>query len=318
MLKYFIAFVGCLFSQLAFGQITTSAIKGQVKNEIQEMLSGASIQLTHEPTGVKYGAISREDGRFNLSNLRVGGPYRLEVSFVGFENRVIEGIVLKLGEEKDFNLVLTNAVIEIEDLVFIEGVEDFDRNKTGARQIIDNATLRKIPTISRSTADIYKLSPSASGNSFAGRNDQFNNFSLDGSIFNNPFGLDAAAPGGQANAQPISLDAIDQIQVSLAPYDVTMSGFTGASVNAVTKSGTNEVKGTVFGFYRNQDLTGKKVRGEEIFIPNLSQIQTGFSVGGPIIKDKLFYFANFELERREDLGSNFIASGSAGAAENIS
>ncbi|HEY9116574.1 MAG TPA: TonB-dependent receptor, partial [Roseivirga sp.] len=167
-------------------------------------------------------------------------------------------------------------------------------------------------------ADIYKLSPSANGNSFAGRNDQFNNFSLDGSIFNNPFGLDAATPGGQANAQPISLDAIDQIQVSLAPYDVTMSGFTGASVNAVTKSGTNEVKGTVFAFYRNQDLIGKKVRGEQIFTPDLSQIQTGFSVGGPVIKDKLFYFANFELERREDLGSNFLARGSADPADNIS
>ena len=151
-----------------------------------------------------------------------------------------------------------------------------------------------LPTISRSASDFTRLEPTASNGSFGGRNDQFNNFSLDGAIFNNPFGLDAATPGGQTNAQPVSLDAIDQIQVSTAPYDVTQSGFTGAAVNAVTKSGTNEFKGTVYGFYRNEDMTGSKIKGQEIFVPSLTQQQTGFSVGGPIVKNKLFFFTSRE------------------------
>ncbi|MDX1328088.1 MAG: TonB-dependent receptor, partial [Arenibacter sp.] len=149
-----------------------------------------------------------------------------------------------------------------------------------------------------------RLEPTASGNSFGGRNDQYNNFSLDGAIFNNPFGLDAPTPGGQTDAQPISLDAIEQIQVATAPYDVTQSGFTGASINAVTKSGSNEFEGTAYGFYRNEDLTGGKVKGESVVKPSLKQNQYGFSLGGPIIKNKLFFFVNFEKDERDDLGTN--------------
>ena len=170
-----------------------------------------------------------------------------------------------------------------------------------------------LPTISRSAADFTRLEPTASNGSFGGRNDQFNNFSLDGAIFNNPFGLDAATPGGQTNAQPISLDAIDQIQVSTAPYDVTQSGFTGASVNAVTKSGSNEFKGTVYGFYRNEDMTGSKIKGQDIFVPSLTQQQTGFSVGGPIVKNKLFFFANYEQDERSDLGQSWLPNTGSGA-----
>ena len=170
-----------------------------------------------------------------------------------------------------------------------------------------------LPTISRSAADFTRLEPTASNGSFGGRNDQFNNFSLDGAIFNNPFGLDAATPGGQTNAQPISLDAIDQIQVSTAPYDVTQSGFTGASVNAVTKSGSNEFKGTVYGFYRNEDMTGSKIKGQDIFVPSLTQQQTGFSVGGPIVKNKLFFFANYEQDERTDLGQSWLPNTGSGA-----
>ncbi|MEL6356638.1 MAG: TonB-dependent receptor, partial [Bacteroidota bacterium] len=134
----------------------------------------------------------------------------------------------------------------------------------------------------------------------------------------NPFGLDAATAGGQSNAQPISLDAIEQITVNLAPYDVTQAGFTGAAVNAVTKSGTNDFHGTVYGFWRNQDLTGSRVDGDKIFVPELTQFQTGASLGGPIIKDKLFFFANFEIERRDDLGSNFIASRAGTSGDQVS
>ena len=170
-----------------------------------------------------------------------------------------------------------------------------------------------LPTISRSASDFTRLEPTASNGSFGGRNDQFNNFSLDGAIFNNPFGLDAATPGGQTNAQPVSLDAIDQIQVSTAPYDVTQSGFTGATVNAVTKSGSNEFKGTVYGFYRNEDMTGSKIKGQDIFVPSLTQQQTGFSIGGPIVKNKLFFFANYEQDERTDLGQAWLPNTGSGA-----
>lgn len=189
----------------------------------------------------------------------------------------------------------------------------FGSDRTGAETNVGRKELTTLPTISRSASDFTRLEPTASNGSFGGRNDQFNNFSLDGAIFNNPFGLDAATPGGQTDAQPVSLDAIDQIQVSTAPYDVTQSGFTGATVNTVTKSGSNKFKGTVYGFYRNEDLTGSKVKGEDIFVPSLTQSQTGFSIGGPIIKNKLFFFANYEQEQREDLGQSWLPNRGTGA-----
>ncbi len=189
----------------------------------------------------------------------------------------------------------------------------FNNVRTGAQTSVTATQLKVLPTISRSASDFTRLEPTASNGSFGGRNDQFNNFSLDGSIFNNPFGLDAATPGGQTNAQPISLDAIEQISVSEAPYDVTQSGFTGASVDAVTKSGTNEFRGTVYGFYRNEDLTGGKINGQDVFKPSLSQNQYGVSIGGPIIKNKLFFFANFEKDEVTELGSSFVPNTGSGA-----
>jgi hypothetical protein len=185
----------------------------------------------------------------------------------------------------------------------------FDDKRTGASTNINNRLIRTMPTISRSADDYLRLTPSASatynGLSFAGRNGQYNNFSLDGAVFNNPFGLDAPTPGGQTNAQPISLDAIDQIQVNVAPYDVTQAGFTGAGVNTVTKSGNNNVTGTVYGFFRNQSFTGKKVEDTKITVPDLKQLQVGAALGGPIMKNKLYYFLSFETEQRTDEATAF-------------
>ncbi|MDH4059138.1 MAG: TonB-dependent receptor, partial [Cyclobacteriaceae bacterium] len=237
---------------------------------------------------------------------------------VGYETKNAEEIYLKLGENLKLDFQTKPAATELGEVVITGGSELMNKDKTGASMAFDNSTIRKLPTITRSAADIYRLAPSSDGNSFAGRNDQYNNFSLNGAIFNNPFGLDAATPGGQTDAQPISLDAIDQIQVSIAPFDVTQAGFTGAAVNAVTKSGTNNIEGTVFGFFRSDALTGKKVKGEEIFVPELKQQQIGFSVGGPIKKDKLFFFANFEMERRDDLGSSFVSAKPGLSGENVS
>jgi hypothetical protein len=304
-----IAVLGFLFISLtATAQVTTSNIRGTVVDDQNVPLLGANIVAVHSPTGTRYGAISNEEGRYNLLNLRVGGPYQVTISYVGFRDQMRDDIFLSLGKTFSFDAQLVSESQALEEVVLVgDQGGTFGSDRTGSETSLGRRELTRLPTISRSASDFTRLEPTADGNSFGGRNNQYNNFSLDGSIFNNPFGLDAATPGGQTNAQPISLDAIDQIQVSLAPYDVSQAGFTGASVNAVTKSGTNEVHGTVYGFFRNQDLTGSKVDGEDIFVPDLTQTQFGVSIGGPIVKNKVFFFANFESDKREDLGSNFVA-----------
>ncbi len=302
-----------LFSLLlAFGlqaQVTTASLTGAVTDEQGEPLIGATVVAIHLPSGSQYGTTTREDGRYDLPNLRIGGPYEITASYVGHKSFSYTGISLKLAQKLELNFKLPAESVQLETAVITAEVDPILNNeRTGASTNIDEATLQNLPSISRSAQDYYRLTPSSDGNSFGGRNDKMNNFTLDGSIFNNPFGLDAATPGSQTSAQPVSLDAIEQIQVNIAPYDVTQAGFTGAAINAVTKSGTNTFHGTVFSFYRNQDLTGGKVRGEEIFVPDLTHLQAGFSLGGPIVKDKLFFFANAEIERRSDLGSNFLAA----------
>ena len=311
-------FLTCICTVSAFSQVTTSAINGTVTDENGEGLPGANVVAIHVLSGTQYGTSTRPDGKFNLPNLRVGGPYTVTATFIGYQEQSIDFIYLDLGQNLAVKFEMQEEATQLGEVVVTAEGDVINSDRTGAGTNIDNERLTALPTISRSAADIYRLSPQSDGNSFGGRNDQYNNFSLDGSIFNNPFGLDAATPGGQTDAQPISLDAIDQIQVSVAPYDVTQSGFTGAAVNAVTKSGTNKFSGTVFGFFRNQDMTGSKVSGREIVVPDLRQFQTGFSLGGPIIKNKLFFFANAEIERREDLGSNFIAAGAGASGENVS
>jgi len=303
-----------------FAQVTTATISGAViSKSSDEDLVAAAVVAVHEPSGTRYGTTTRDNGSFTLPNLRVGGPYTIQATYLGYKTYTYNDVFLSLGQKLFLNLRLESEDVQLDDIVITASPNGLmSSERTGAETNIGSKQLQKLPTISRSASDFTRLTPSASGNSFGGRNDQFNNFSLDGSIFNNPFGLDAATPGGQTDAQPVSLDAIEQINVSLAPYDVTQAGFTGASVNAVTKSGTNELKGTVFGFYRNQDMTGSKVRGNDIFVPELAQLQAGFSLGGALVKDKLFFFANFEIERREDLGSNFVASRPNLNGENVS
>ena len=297
-----LVFVG----HLAFAQITTSNIKGLILDENSQPLPGANVVAVHNPTGTKYGAASNFDGRYNIYNMRVGGPYTITITYIGYKERTFTDVYLTLGTTEDIDASLEQDSQQLGEVIITasEGTGTFSNDRTGAQTSVRRRDLTRLPTISRSQADFTRLEPTASNGSFGGRNDQFNNFSLDGAIFNNPFGLDAATPGGQTNAQPISLDAIDQISVSTAPYDVTLSGFTGAAVNAVTKSGTNEFHGTVYGFTRNEKLTGDKIKGEEVTRPKLDQTQYGVSLGGPIVKNKLFFFANFEKDDRDDLGSN--------------
>ncbi|RIA10070.1 carboxypeptidase family protein [Flavobacteriaceae bacterium MAR_2010_72] len=310
-----------MFSSLVVvGQVTTSNIKGLILDESDQPLPGANVVALHTPTGTKYGAATNFDGRFNLLNLRVGGPYTITISYVGYKEQVLENVFLTLGKTENIDTTMVPDSEQLDTVVITGsgGTGTFGSDRTGAETNVGRRELTRLPTISRSAADFTRLEPTASNGSFGGRNDQFNNFSLDGAIFNNPFGLDAATPGGQTDAQPVSLDAIEQIQVTTAPYDVTQSGFTGASVNAVTKSGTNDFHGTVYGFYRDESLTGGKVKGDKIVKPKLEQTQYGLSIGGPIIKNKLFFFANFEKDDRTDLGTNGWAPNTGSGAINES
>ncbi len=307
--------IACMISLTAFAQVTTSNIRGAVTDLQGEPLLGANIVAVHMPTGTRFGTTSNEDGRYNLLNLRVGGPYVITITYVGFAPKEESDVFLTLGVTYTLDAELVEQSQALEEVVLVsDRGGTFGSDRTGAETSVGRRELTRLPTISRSTNDFTRLEPTASNGSFAGRNDQFNNFSLDGAIFNNPFGLDAAQPGGQTDATPISLDAIDQIQIATAPYDVTQSGFTGASVNAVTRSGSNEVYATVYGFFRNDDLTGGKINGDKVFKTGLEQTQFGVSVGGPIVENKLFFFANFERDDLTELGTaGFVPNRGSGS-----
>ncbi|MEM7548856.1 MAG: TonB-dependent receptor [Bacteroidota bacterium] len=312
ILILFVLFPGLIWAQ----GVTTSGMNGLVTDELGEALPGANVVAVHEPSGTKYFGTTSEGGLFTIQGMRVGGPYTVTISFIGFENYILEGVSLTLGETYSVFAFLSEDAVQLETIE-ITGIQDpnLSVDKTGAATSISQEQIVNLPTIGRSAQDYYRLTPAASGNSFGGRNNQFNNFSFDGALLNNPFGLDAAVAGGQAAANPISLDAVEQIQVSLSPFDVRQAGFTGAAVNLVTRSGTNEVSGSVFGFFRNENLTGGEVSGNDIVVPELNATQFGFRVGGPIVKNKLFFFVNYEGERREDAGSNFLAARSEAEAQ---
>ena len=302
-----------------FSQVTTATLTGIVKNKKNDALSNATVNVQFAEAGIQLNVLANAAGQFTIPNLRVGGPYKITASYVNYETRSVDSVYMELGQNNFVELILEEKAKEMSGIVVTATASQAAVKKTGASTNISNRLITDLPTISRSADDYLRLTPSASptynGMSFAGRNGQYNNFSLDGAVFNNPFGLDAPTPGGQSNAQPISLDAIDQIQVNVAPYDLTQAGFTGAGVNTVTKSGTNTTHGTVFGFFRNEALTGKNVSGTKLVVPTLTDVQAGFSLGGAIIKNKLFYFANFETQQRQDEATSYVARNSSNAGE---
>jgi len=292
-------------------------MKGLVLDSKGQPLPGATVVATHLPSGTTYGNATRDNGQFDLLNMRIGGPYEIKVSFVGYEPFVENNVQLVLGKTYETRVTLREGGAQQLEEVVVRGNRDGQINpdRTGAVTNISATAIRTLPTISRSQEDFTRLTPQASGQSFGGRNTLYNNFSLDGSIFNNSFGLDSPTPGGQTNSQPVSLDAIEQIQVSLAPYDVRQGGFTGAGINAVTKSGTNSLKGTAYTYFRNENLIGRKVDGATIDNPSLKFNQTGFALGGPLVKNKLFFFTNAELTRQTDPGQTFRPATSAAEAQ---
>ena len=300
-----------LAAQFIFAQgVTTSGLSGLISNQENTPLVGTNVVVTHEPSGTQYGTMVRDGGAYTILNMRVGGPYTITVSYIGYKTQVEENIYLNLGAATNINFQLAQEAIEMVG-VDVTAVQDdvMNANRTGAATFVGEDLLAQMPSIKRSTRDLTRLDPRSDGNfSFGGRNWLYNNISLDGSYFNNPFGLDDPAPGGQSNAEPVPFDAIEQVQVSVAPFDVREGGFTGAGINTVTKSGTNDFGGSVYSFSRNEVLQGNTVAGNDVIAnPALSYNQSGFTLSGPILKNRAFFFVNYERERRTDPGSNFVA-----------
>ncbi|MBL7027336.1 MAG: TonB-dependent receptor [Candidatus Marinimicrobia bacterium] len=304
-----------LLTGMIYGQgVTTAAISGKVTNTDGEVLVGANVIALHVPTGTVYGASTMTDGYYYIPNMKIGGPYVVSASYIGYSDQRKDDLFLALNVDQFYGFNLQAEAMQGGTVLVTAEQSEINPNRTGAETSINTELLESLPTISRGQKDFTRLTPESDGNSFGGRNNLYNNFSLDGSIFNNPFGLDYAVPGGQTEAQPVSLDAIEQVQVSIAPFDVREGGFTGAGINAVTKSGTNTFKASVYHYLRNEALVGTKVGDVETENLDFATSQSGISLGGPIIKDKLFYFVNFEAERRDQLAHNFIADdGSTGA-----
>ena len=299
--------------------VTTAALHGVVYDYTGEPVPGANVIAVHLPSGTRYGAATRVDGRYNLPNVRIGGPYRVTFTFVGLSDRVEEGIELSIGQDMELNAILSEGAVGLDEGT-VTATSDplLNSDRTGAATFVERAELEALPTISRSTEDFTRLTPQAAGLSFGGRNVLYNNFSLDGSIFNNPYGLDSPVPGGQTGAQPVSLEAVDQVQVSVAPYDVRQGGFTGAGINTVTKSGTNNFQVVAYTYRRNESLIGDEVAGQQVTNPDLQFSQTGLSIAGPILANKLFFYANVERERRDDPGTTFRAARPGVTGEGVS
>ena len=315
--------LACLLPFLSIAQVTTSAFEGQIVDKSGAGIPGATVVLTHVPTGTRNGTQTDAGGKFLLNNLRPGGPYAVQVSFVGYAPQAQENLFLNLGKVARHTLSLVEAATALNEAVVTGNKSDpFTADKNGQAFYLDQQAIRNAPTVNRSLGDITRLMPQGNKNSFGGSNYRFNNLSIDGMATNDVLGFQepasgaggtvaAGTPGALAGTQPISLDAIDEISVVLSPFNVTLGNFTGANINAVTKGGTNRLAGSVYSYARNQAITGKSVDGLRTPIETYYDVQSGASLGGPIIKNKLFFFGNYELQRREEPVS--FAPGSAGA-----
>ena len=298
-----------------FAQITTSTISGIVKTGKGDVLSGASIHVVHEPTGTQYRAVTNKGGVFVIPAARPGGPYTIHASFVGYKMGELKDINTSLGLTENVEFVLVEDGVVLKD-VLVTGNRTgiFSKNKTGAAQQFGRRELTSIPITGARTIDgVTKYNPFGNGNSFGAQDSRMNNFTIDGSQFNNNFGLGSSAQaGGRTGASAISLDAIDQLQVNVAPFDIRQSGFTGAGINAVTRSGTNEIEGSVYQTQRNNSsrYVGDNARGVTVTASKFDEKVQGFRLGAPIIKNKLFIFGNYEQIERTEPGTTWTSSGS--------
>jgi len=291
----------------AMAQITTSGLSGSVTADGEDVI-GATVEATHVPSGTRYNAVTNAKGKFTINGMRVGGPYEVKISYIGYETRIIKNVTLQLGETYNLNTSMNEDAKQLGEVVVVAKGSKFNVEKTGASTNISNAQITNMPTVSRSITDITRLSPyGGNGMSFAGADGRTANFTVDGANFNNNFGLSSKLPGG---GNPISLDAIEEMQVVISPFDVRQTNFIGGGVNAITKSGTNDFKGTAYVYHRNENMKGDAIEREQISGAREKDQQTtwGFTFGGPIIKNKLFFFANGEMIKTPTVASRWRGS----------
>ena len=301
----------CSLTVMAQG-VTTASINGQVLDSDNQPLPGANVVAVHTSSGTTYGAASDFDGYYRMSNMRTGGPYTLTISYVGYNEYKLENFYLQLGESKRISINLSEDSNVLDEIVITAtGDGIFDSGKTGAETHVSQRQVSMLPSISRNISDFARLTPQAkvTGDdviSISGQNNRYNAIYIDGAVNNDVFGLAGnGTNGGQTGVSPIALDAIESFQINVAPFDVRQSGFAGGSINAVTKSGTNTTEGSAYGFLRNQDFAGKTpigligADGERKKLADFTAKTYGVRVGGSIIKDKLFYFVNYERQDNE-------------------
>jgi outer membrane receptor for ferrienterochelin and colicin len=287
-------------------QVTTSSMSGTVKDGKGQALVGATVSLTHNPTGTVYTSVSRNGGTFDIPNIRAGGPYKLEITFVGYDKLTRNDIFVNLGETSTQDINMEEKSSELTEVVISASRTNKEGAKGGAGTDIGRDKMNNLPTVGRNVADYLRYVPQAKvtvdgGVSLAGQNNRYNSFYIDGAANNDVFGLSASGTnGGQAGIAPISIDAIDQFQVVISPYDASLGNFTGGGINAITRSGTNNVEGSIYHFWRNEKLSGKTPgvpKDNRIRLADFKNQTTGVRIAGPIIENKLFFFLNAELQR---------------------
>lgn len=316
LLPLFVAFA-------SWAQITSSSLSGVIKNQKGEVLSGASVEATHQPTGTVYKAFTSKAGIYNIPAVKPGGPYILKVSYVGYNAEVVNNLETSLGATLNQDFVLKESSLQLQEVTIVGSKNSLiSKDRTGASQQFGRTQLTTMPITGARTIDgITKYNPMGDGRSFGAQDSRLNNFTIDGSQFNNNFGLGSSAQaGGRTGASAISLDAIEQLQVNIAPYDVRQSNFVGAGINAVTRSGTNNYEGSVYHTRRDNSSTyvGNNAHGVPVTAAKFDEKVWGFRVGGPIIKNKLFLFGNFENIVRTEPGTNWISDGSPLTGSQIS
>ena len=303
------AFAAMLVAVSAFAQVTTSSLGGRVTDANGEPIVGAAVVATHEPSGTVYGVTTNEDGRYAVNGMRSGGPYKVEISCLGYKPLVYTDVNLQLAEAYALNGSLEDDAQMLGEAIVVAAPSSmFAAEKTGAATNISSQQITSLPTISRSLTDVTRLSPyGGNGMTFGGVDGRTANFTVDGANFNNNFGLNDGLPGG---GNPISLDAIEEMQVVISPYDVRQTNFIGGGVNAITKSGTNKFVGTAYVYHRNENMRGNQVSGVEVSGARDRDRNTtyGFTLGGPIIKNKLFFFVNAEYAQTPSVAVRWRAS----------
>ena len=308
-----LAFIFMFAGIVAFAQVTTSSLSGRILDASGEPAVGAAVIAVHGPSGTTYGAVTNADGRYTIQGMRPGGPYEVTVNLLGYEDAKVSDVTLQLGETRNVSPVLKESSLFLSESVVTAAA---DGAKTGASQAIKAQQIQEMPSITRGIADVARVNPfvrtSGSGAlSFAGANNKYNSFQIDGAMNNDVFGLtQSGSNGGQAGTQPVSMETIDQIQINIAPFDVRQSGFTGGSINAITKSGTNDFHGSVYGYGLIPALIGNYTlsNGNPSASKEQLEYQAGATLGGPIIKDKLFFFVSYEFANR--LSPNMYGLGS--------